>query len=65
MQFHSSLDLVKPKYCIEYASEQEKQWAISITEKLVDLSIDEKSPFNVYFFYILLLFHIYLYYYMN
>lgn len=44
MQFHSSLDLVKPKYYIEYASEQEKRWAISISEKLVDLSIDEKKP---------------------
>lgn len=66
MQFHSSLDLVKPKYCIEYASEQEKRGAISIIEKRVDLSIDEKSPLNAYFFYfILLLFHIYLYYYMN
>lgn len=51
MQFHSSLDLVKPKSCIEYASEQEKRGAMSIIEKRVDLSIDEKSPFNAYFFY--------------
>lgn len=44
MQFHSSLDLVKSKYCIGYASEQEKRGAISIIEKHVDLSIDEKPP---------------------